>query len=474
VLLNFAIFLAATGIVVAGLVTWLLRSRAIGSERDRAARAEAALHEERIARATVEAVAARVPGLETKLEELRGELSQQMEANARLEAARQGEQEAHTGQLAAITSLRGAIEKEMHAIASAALKGNEASFLLLAGQAFETHQQAAANLLKEKEQAIANLVNPVASALKEYQDRLGGFEKVHAILANEVQNVGVHARKLVNALQASPNVRGRWGEQQLQNVIELAGMTPHVDYVLQQTIDANEGRLRPDLIIRLPGGRYLVVDAKTPLTAYFDADDAADEEARKQHLRRHSQQVRTHMRQLANKRYWEALQPVTPDFVVMFIPGENFYRAAVEHDPELLQDGLKDGVLIASPTTLIALARTIAFNWRQEKLAEDAQKIARLGRELYQRLATMGDYIVDVGKGLEGTVKHYNRFIGSLESRVLPKARQFTEIEVDGTQEPLPELQPIETEVRQLRADGLGATAPSAAIIPLTIEQASD
>ena len=176
------------------------------------------------------------------------------------------------------------------------------------------------------------------------------------------------------------------------------------------------------------------------------------------------------MKQLGAKTYWNAL-PFTPDFVVMFIPGENFFAAAIERDPDLFEDAIGERVLIVTPTTLIALAKAIAFGWRQEKLAEDAQQIARLGRELYRRLAAMGGHVVDLGKGLENAVKHYNSFVGSLESRVMPQARRFNEIEVDGTQDPLPELKPIETEARQLRVDN-GSAPPSAEIIPLAIERA--
>src|SRR5437667_1614010 len=189
------------------------------------------------------------------------------------------------------------------------------------------------------------------------------------------------------------------------------------------------------------------------MTAYLDAVDASEDEAREAHLQRHARQLRLHMKQLGAKAYWSAL-PFTPDFDVMFIPGENFFAAAIERDPDLFEDAIAVRVLIVTPTTLIALAKAIAFGWRQEKLAEDAQQIATLGRELYRRLAAMGGHVVDLGKGLESAVKHYNSFVGSLESRVMPQARRFNELEVDGTGDPLPELKPIEIEARQLRDDG--------------------
>ena len=424
-----ATFLAIIGLAVGAAAAWLLRGREVAGERERAVRAEAsctafsgALQEERVARAGAEATIA-------------------------------AERQAHQEKLAELTSLRGDIETRLQALAAEALRGNEASFLRLAEQAFEKHKEAAASLLTQKEQAITALLAPVATSLEAYRQGLGGFEnawrEAQAVLTSEVQNVSAQAKKLANALQASPKTRGRWGEQQLQNVIELAGMSAHVDFTPQQTIEREDGRLRPDCVIRVPGDRRIVVDAKTPLTAYLDAVDALEDEARDAHLRRHAQQLRTHMKQLADKRYWEALLPLTPDYVVMFIPGENFYAAAVERDPQLFEDAIAARVLIVTPTTLIALAKAIAAGWRQEKMAEHARHVAELGRDLYRRLATMGGHIVQVGGGLRRAVEHYNSFVGSLEGSVMPQARRFNELAVEGTHEALPELRPIEVDARQ-------------------------
>lgn len=424
-----AAFLAILGLAVGAAAAWLLRGREIAAERERAARAEAsctafsdALQEERVARATSDATI-------------------------------MAERQAHQEKLAELTSLRGDIESKLQALAAEALRGNEASFLRLAEQAFEKHKESAANLLTQKEQAIAALLAPMATSLEAYRQGLGGFEnawrEAQAVLTSEVQNVSAQAKKLANALQASPKTRGRWGEQQLQNVIELAGMSAHVDFTLQQTIAGEEGRLRPDCVIRVPGDRRIVVDAKTPLTAYLEAVEEIEDELREAHLRRHAQQLRTHMKQLADKRYWEALLPLTPDYVVMFIPGENFYAAALERDPQLFEDAIAARVLIVTPTTLIALAKAIAAGWRQEKMAEHARQVAELGRDLYKRLATMGGHIVQVGGGLRRAVEHYNNFVGSLEGSVMPQARRFNELAVEGTHEALPELRPIEVDARQ-------------------------
>ena len=465
----------------AGLVTWLLRSRAIAAERDRALRAEAAqrnllgeLQDERVARATAETVATRVPLLEAELSATRAALSEAAARSAQVVAEQAAAGRAHQEKLAELTSLRGEIEARMQALAAEALRGSQESFLALAGQAFERHKEAAAGLLEQKEQAIAALLAPIATTLEAYQRGLGGFETAwresHAVLASEVQNVSSQARKLANALQASPKTRGRWGEQQLQNVVELAGMTAHVDFVPQQTIEGDDGRLRPDMIIRVPGDRRIVVDAKTSLVAYLEAVEATDDEVREAHLRRHAQQLRTHMRQLADKRYWEALLPLTPDYVVMFIPGENFYSAAIERDPSLFEDAIEKRVLIVTPTTMIALAKAIATGWRQEKMAEHARQVAELGRDLYKRLAIMGNHIVQLGGGLRRAVEHYNSFVGSVEASVMPQARRFNELAVEGTHEALPELKPIDVDTRLVRGDRDLVLAP-ATIIPLPVSE---
>jgi DNA recombination protein RmuC len=424
-----AALLATIGLAVGAAAAWLLRGREIDTERERAARAEAsctaladALQEEKFARGRAEGTVA-------------------------------SERQTHHQKIEELTALRGDIETKLQALAAEALRGNEASFLRLAEQSFEKHREAAASLLAQKEQAIAALLAPMAASLEAYRQGLGGFENAwrqsQAVLNSEVQNVSAQARKLANALQASPKTRGRWGEQQLQNVVELAGMSAHVDYTMQQTIEGEDGRLRPDCVIRVPGGGCMVVDAKTPLTAYLDAVEALEDEAREAHLRRHAQQLRTHMKQLSDKRYWQALLPLTPDYVVMFIPGENFYAAAVERDPQLFEDAIAARVLVATPTTMIALAKAIAAGWRQQELSEHADKVAALGRDLYKRLATMGGHIVQVGAGLGRAVEHYNKFVGSLEGSVMPQARRFNELAVEGTHEALPELKPIETEPRQ-------------------------
>jgi DNA recombination protein RmuC len=391
------------------------------------------------------------------------------------QAAAGARQEAHEREIAALSVLRGEIDTRMQALAADALQQNQSSFLNLANEVFGRHREGAAATLEQRQKEIAALLAPISKSLEDYKTGLNDIEKARAAayggLSEEMKalalmqaDASAQTRKLVTALQAAPKTRGRWGEHQLHNVMELSGMSAHVDFLTEETIDGDDGRLRPDVIIRLPGERRIVVDAKTSMAAYLDAVEAVDEDSREAQLALHARQLRTHMRLLSGKAYWDAL-PCTPDFVAMFIPGENFYAAAVERDPQLFEDAIANKVLIVTPTTLIALAKAIAMGWRQEKVAENARHIGELGRELYRRLATMGGHVAGVGAGLDSAVKRYNELVGSLESRVLPQARRFSDLELDGTQEPLAELRQVETQIRPLRAIEPGPR--DAEIIPL-------
>ena len=392
---------------------------------------------------------------------LRGrELAAERERTAMLAAA---EREAHEARIAALTTLRGDFEQTMKSLAADALQQSQESFLGLANEVFDKHHKGAAATLDQRQKDIAALLAPIGKTLDDYKAGLAEIEKARAAayggLSEEMRalvsmqaDASAQTRKLVNALQAAPKTRGRWGEHQLHNVMELSGMSAYVDFLPEQTIDGDDGRLRPDVIIRLPGERRIVVDAKTSMAAYLDAVEATDDDTREAHLVLHARQLRTHMKLLSGKAYWDAL-PCTPDFVAMFIPGENFYAAAIERDPLLFENAIENKVLIVTPTTLIALAKAIAVGWRQEKIAENARHVGELGRELYKRLAVMGDHVGRLGAGLDNAVKHYNNFVGSLESRVLPQARKFTELDVDGAQAALVELKPVETQTRLPRGE---------------------
>ena len=323
-------------------------------------------------------------------------------------------------------------------LAAEALKDNRAAFLDLAKTSFDGFQK------------------PIAETLKNVDLRLTEAERdrvaAYARLAEQVATLGTTTTMLSRALR-TPAVRGRWGEMQLRRVVEIAGMLQRCDFDEQPSLSGDTGRLRPDLIVHLPGGKQIVVDAKAPLEAFLDAQDAADDETRAARLRAHARQVRGHMDKLGGKAYWEPLGD-SPELVVMFLPGETLFSAALEHDLGLIEHGLRQRVLLASPITLIALLTTVAHSWRQEVLTENYREVARLGREFYERLATFADRLDDVRKKLDGAVQAYNEAAGSFESRVLVSARRLKELKVT-TAEELPPAEPIATVPRVLRQVGL-------------------
>ena len=355
---------------------------------------------------------------------------------------------------AALEQAKAQLTDAFKALAADALTSSQQNFLALAEQRFRTLAQEAGNDLEARKTAIETLVQPLKQSLEVYQKEARELEEKRLReIAGVGQQLGDVARaqsalqketaNLVTALRA-PQVRGRWGEIALRKTAELAGMTNHCDFAEQESVGAPGGRLRPDMVVRLPAGREIVVDSKVSLMAYLEAVEASTPEAREAALARHAQQVRTHVKQLASKEYWSQFQPA-PEFVVLFMP-EPFFAAAAERDPELLQDALANHVLVATPTTFIGLLRTIAHGWRQEQLAENAERISALGRQLHERLAVLIDHFARVGKALEGSVEAYNRAVGSLESRVLPAARRFAEL--GAAEKPLPSLAPLSQAAR--------------------------
>jgi DNA recombination protein RmuC len=370
----------------------------------------------------------------------------------RLEAERQGSAE----KLALLARAESRLREAFSSLSAEALRQNNQSFLELAQTKLGELQQSASSDLDLRRRAVDDLVRPIQEALARVDGKLHQVEKERvASYAGLIEQVAAMTRtqqalqaetgNLVKALRA-PHVRGRWGEIQLRRVVEMAGMLEYCDFEEQATVATEGGWLRPDLVVRLPGGKTVVVDAKAPMAAYLDAMDGAVEDgAREGLLRDHARQVREHMISLGSKAYWSQFQPA-PDFVVMFLPGETFFSAACQHDPTLIEFGVGQQVIPASPTTLISLLRAIAYGWRQEQIARNAQEISDLGRELHERLGTLTGHFDDLRRGLERAVEGYNRAVGSLETRVLVSARRFKDFGV--TRDDLPDLPAIEQAAR--------------------------
>jgi DNA recombination protein RmuC len=331
-------------------------------------------------------------------------------------------------------SLDERLEIAIKALSTEALDANSARFLELA----ETH--------------LSGHVRPLKDSLERMDQQLQNVERVrqesYGALRTQVSTLSERAGSLTNALR-TPHVRGRWGEAQLRNVVEYAGMVERCDYVAQATASTDDGALRPDLVVRIPGGKHVVVDAKAPLAAYLDAFETSDEGERERLLAEHARQVREHVNKLSAKGYWRQFDP-SPDLVVMFLPDESYLRAALEHDRSLQEYAWSSNVILASPSTLMILLRTVAMTWQQETLAASAREVSDLGRELYKRLATMGAHVSRLGKSLDGAVKAYNETVGSLERQVLVQARRFEQHGISGIEPP--ELQPIDRQTRTLAA----------------------
>ena len=331
------------------------------------------------------------------------------------------------------------VEKTFALLSSEALRQNSKTFLQLAQETLKQFHVQAKGDLEQKEKAVENMVKPIREALEktEQQVRLmenerkeayGALHKHLETMAQTQLLLQGETRNLVQALRR-PEVRGQWGEMTLKRLAELAGMVEHCDFTTQETVSGEDGGMRPDMVVRMPDGREIVVDVKTPLDAYLSAVEAADDVTRNKHLEHHARKVRERVRELATKAYWNQFKNA-PDFVVLFIPGDQFLSAALDVDHALLEDALKQKVILATPTSFVALLRAVAYGWRQEALAANADRIREVGEDLYQRLAVFTEHLSKLGSSLEGSVSHFNKAVGSFDSKVLPGARKFVEMGV--------------------------------------------
>jgi DNA recombination protein RmuC len=453
----FVVGVAAFGAggLTAGLLGWVW-----GASRARAA-GELALRE---AEKRAAAAGARAETLSDHARE------SEARANALEAAARMADREKATAneranqlarsvaeQRALLDEAKDKLTDTFQALAAEALQSSHEGFLALASERLGAIKQESASELEARQKAVEGLVGPVRESLEKVDQQIRALEKergqAYGELGAQVKAMSASQEKLraetgnlVRALRA-PHVRGRWGELQLRRVVELAGMVENCDFQEQATVTTEDGRLRPDMVVRLPSGRNIVIDAKTPLNAYLDAHEAQDDEERAVKLRQHAAQVRAHVAKLSAKNYWDQFD-VTPEVVVMFLPGETFYSVALEQMPGLIEEGFAQNVLIATPTTLLGLLRAVAAGWREERMAENAQRISEEGRRLHERIATLAEKLSDLGRSLGQAVGAYNGAVATFDARVVPSARSLAALDARGKKE-LVEIEMIDQRPRR-------------------------
>jgi len=426
-------------------------------------------------RATQQQAESEINRLSFMLSEAQGELQKRQNRfeelvgeNSFLKATLEQEQKQSFEKIKLLQEAEERLQAQFKAISSEIFREHNRHFLEMADSKFrasmeQTHSKMN-SALSEKQQALQNLVQPIQQALNQVdgkiqaleKERVGAYEnlktQVHHLIDSQ-KELRTETANLVKALRA-PQVRGKWGEMQLRRVVEMAGMVEHCDFIEQVSVEGEDGRLRPDMIVRLPGGSQIVVDAKAPLMAYLDAMESTDEKDRELKLLDHARHVRNHIKALSQRSYSDQFEK-SPDFVVLFLPGEMFFSAALEKDPELLEMGFKDRVILATPTTLIALLRAVAYGWRQESLAENARAISQLGQEMSKRVSDLADHMLKLGRNIGQVVESYNQTVGTLERRVLVSARKFKELDVSCEEiSPVVSLSHIPRELQTLEMTG--------------------
>ncbi len=427
------------GLIIGGIVIWFIISSRL---EGRARGAEAVVYELRM----------QVQQKESEINNVRVELDAEkqarVEALTRLEASAKSLEE----QKSLIEMMSKEMKDTFNALSSAALKSSSEDFLRLASEHLGKIVADTKGRLGEHQAAMDGLVKPLHESLKKYEEQInaieakrrqdyGGIEEQIKMLASTHQQLQKETSSLVTALR-KPQVSGSWGQLSLKRAAELAGMTAYCDFYEQVSVDTETGRLRPDMIVRLPNGREIVVDAKAPVDAYLNAISATSDEEREKALNNYVSQVRVHMNALGSKAYWDQF-PKSPEIVVMYLPGESFFSAALEYDHTLIEDSSIKKVIIATPTTFIALLKAIAYGWQQEQLTKNAQEISILGKELYERINTLANHFSDIGSAIEKAIGAYNKAVGSMESRVLPSVRRFKELGITGSEE-IPILEQID------------------------------
>ncbi|MGV6816037.1 MAG: DNA recombination protein RmuC [Thiotrichales bacterium] len=380
--------------------------------------------------------------------------------NARLETELEGDEEHYESQMALLHEARDNLTKQFALLSQRALKQNNSLFLKLAEQSVRLQHLRANAELEKRQRSVDTLLAPVRDALSKTQQQLkeieqerqaafaGLGEQIKSLSSAEI-NLRSETRNLVNALKR-PDVRGRWGEMTLKRLVELAGMVEFADFT-EQPATEGQNRMRPDLIVRMPDNRELIIDAKTSLSGYLEALDAKDEQTRNTALQQHAKNLRARMKELSLKSYWAQFKK-SPDYVVLFVPGDQFLSAALEHDENLLEDSLKNRVVLATPSTLIALLRAVAFGWRQSAFSENAEKIRAAGEELYARVATLTEHYQKLGKGLRASVESYNKTLDTLEKQIIPSAKRMADMGVE-ERKPIAELNDVDTAARKVSGD---------------------